>query len=128
MSAITLSKHTRLKRKTAISELFDSGSSSKKFPLRVIYKTKNQDKPLAVKFAVSVPKKRIKLAVHRNRVKRKIREFYRLNKAPLELASQNNDIGINLMFVFIANDLAQIDQAERSMIELINHLIDVIQK
>jgi len=120
-----LKKQERLKRETSITELFNSGSSIKQYPVRVIYRIHSDpNQQSQVKFAVSVPKKRVKLAVNRNRIKRKIRTFYRLNKQPLIDCCKQKQVNIDLMFVYIGTDLAHINNAERSVTELLNKLVD----
>ncbi len=71
----------KLKKNTEISLLFEKGKWRSNGNLRIIIL---KDKPSApverTKFAVSVSKKFFKKAVHRNRIKRLLRECYRLNK------------------------------------------------
>ncbi|SHE66474.1 ribonuclease P protein component [Chryseobacterium takakiae] len=71
----------KLKKNTEISLLFEKGKWRSNGNLRIIIL---KDKPAAPvehpKFAVSVSKRYFKRAVHRNRVKRLLRECYRLNK------------------------------------------------
>lgn len=71
----------KLKKNTEISLLFEKGKWKTNGNLRIIIL---KDKPSvsidSTKFAVSVSKKYFKKAVHRNRVKRLLRECYRLNK------------------------------------------------
>jgi ribonuclease P protein component len=76
----TFSKLEKLKYKKLIEILFSEGKSVTLFPLRIVFLQKEHDgvKPLKVGF--SVPKRLIKKAVDRNRIKRQLREVYRLNK------------------------------------------------
>ena len=54
------------------------------FPLRVVYVNKERAQgEVPVQILISVPKKRFKHAVDRNRVKRQVREAYRLHKQVL---------------------------------------------
>ncbi|ROH96934.1 ribonuclease P protein component [Chryseobacterium cucumeris] len=81
---MTNSKYPRaekLKKNTEISLLFEKGRWRTSGNLRIIIL---KDKPnLSVetaRFGVSVSKRYFKRAVHRNRIKRLLRECYRLNK------------------------------------------------
>lgn len=76
----TFSKQEKLKHKKLIETLFSEGKSVTVFPLRIVFLENDHDgsKPLQVSF--SVPKRLIKRAVDRNRIKRQLRESYRLNK------------------------------------------------
>jgi ribonuclease P protein component len=68
----------RLKSKRAFEKLFKEGKSIKKYPLRLVYVEWPSASPTHVQVAFSVPKKRFKRAVDRNRLKRQMREAYRL--------------------------------------------------
>ena len=71
-------KSVRLHFRKEIDELFSSGKSIKAFPIRAIYKFMPLS-DVSVQVAMSVPKRYIKLAVNRNRIKRQMREIFRLN-------------------------------------------------
>ncbi|MGE8556233.1 MAG: ribonuclease P protein component [Chryseobacterium jejuense] len=74
-------KAEKLKKNTEISLLFEKGKWRTSGNLRIIIL---KDKPTIPiengKFGVSVSKRYFKRAVHRNRIKRLLRECYRLNK------------------------------------------------
>lgn len=77
----TLCKAERLYSKIVIEKMFAGGASRSfsVFPLRAVYMSVDrQEVPASI--LISVPKKRFKRAVKRNRVKRQIREAYRKNK------------------------------------------------
>ncbi len=77
-SRATLKKCDILRLKNDIDELFKAGKSVKALPLKILYQVPPPDrtKPKTqVMFVVS--KRAVKKAVHRNRVKRCMREAYR---------------------------------------------------
>jgi ribonuclease P protein component len=76
----TLGKEERLKSKKLIEELYQKGDSVKVFPLRMIFLQTEHTSNFPVQIGVSVAKRNFKLAVHRNRIKRLMRESYRLQK------------------------------------------------
>lgn len=103
--AFTLSKPERLNRKKIIEKMFKGGSPSFSiFPLRVVY---CDDDTLEVPCAIliSVSKRHFKRAVKRNRVKRQIREAYRLHKADLarKLVLKNRKIAV--AFIYLSDNL-----------------------
>ena len=78
--ANTLHKVERLDKKKIIEKMFAGGSRSfSVFPLRVVY-LPVEELEADASILISVSKRRFKRAVKRNRVKRQIREAYRVNK------------------------------------------------
>ena len=80
-------KEERIVSNLLIETLFEKGNSQSlsAYPLRAVYlRTEHREGCAPVQLLISVPKKKFKHAVDRNRVKRQIREAYRKNKALLE--------------------------------------------
>ena len=80
-------KEERIVSNLLIETLFEKGNSQSlsAYPLRAVYlRTEHRKGCAPVQLLISVPKKKFKHAVDRNRVKRQIREAYRKNKALLE--------------------------------------------
>lgn len=95
----TFKREERLKSRKLIELMFKKGDSFGMYPLRLVW-MEAPSSPLrppqrgrgatselppfegagGIQFAVSVPKRRFKSAVDRNRIKRKVREAWRLNK------------------------------------------------
>ena|SRR5690606_30069285 len=83
MGKFTFRKEERLKKEKNIQELFSKGSSFYLFPFKVIFMANpDQDVPFH-QILISVAKRNFKKAVDRNKLKRHIRESYRLQKAIL---------------------------------------------
>ena len=74
------SKKDKLKSKKLIEELFLKGKAVTVFPLRLVYLKTSFTDGSVIKAGVSVSKKLHKNAVDRNKIKRLVREAYRLNK------------------------------------------------
>ncbi len=123
----TLGKEERICSRTLIDKLFngDESRSLSSFPLRVVYMlTERTEQAGPAKLRVSVSKKHFKHAVKRNRVKRQIRETYRLNKH-LVVASmeQKKDLQLALAFVWLADKLystAIVEQHVRILLKRIS--------
>lgn len=77
----TYNKKEKLKSKKLIDLLFTKGQSVSAFPLRLVYMPSVFEDKVIAKTGVSVSKRNFKTAVDRNRIKRLLRESYRLNKA-----------------------------------------------
>ena len=76
----TLGKEERLKSKKLIERLYEGRNSVKAFPLRMTFLQTEHTSDFPAQVGVSVPKRNFKLAVDRNRLKRLMRESYRLQK------------------------------------------------
>lgn len=102
----TFTRNERLKSRKAIGSLFRGGNSFVAYPLRVVWKASSPY--LAAKnriqVLVSVPKRNFKTAVSRNRIKRQIREAYRLQKQDLYDKLAEMDLHISLMISYIAKE------------------------
>jgi ribonuclease P protein component len=97
----TLGKDEKLKSRKLIEHLFGEGKRVKSFPLQLIYLQINHDSEFPVKVGFSVPKRVVKLAVDRNRIKRMMREAYRLNKY---LISENIKEPYIFMFIYTSKE------------------------
>lgn len=81
MPDFTYPKQEKLKGKSEIDLLFAKGKWRSYGNLRIIIlKNHPEINPSGIKIGVSVSKKFFKRAVHRNRIKRLLRETYRLHK------------------------------------------------
>ena len=72
-------KYQSLKSKKEISEIFSVGEKEKSGSVLMLYKSSEN----GTKVAFSVKKKDFKLAVDRNRIKRLMKEAFRLNQGEL---------------------------------------------
>jgi len=97
----TYSKKEKLKSKKLIARLFLEGNSISVFPLRLVYIKTDYIEDVNIKAGVSVSKRNIKNAVDRNRVKRLMREVYRLNKP---LYFNNFSTQYAFMILYIGNE------------------------
>jgi len=110
-----------------ITRLFTQGDAFIAYPLRVVYliEPKKDVEPASV--MVSVPKKRFKRAVKRNRLKRLMRESYRLNKHELIEILNEKQLQIHVAFNYVSDDVLDFVAVEKKMKIAIQRLIDKIQ-
>ena len=123
----TFAKTERLNGTKRIDALFKDGKSFICYPLRVIYIIHEQSSKAGCSILVSVPKKRIKKAVHRNRIKRLIRESYRLNKQLIDSASIQ-DNSIEVAFIYVKDTPSEFLDIQKAMQKALNQIFDCIPK
>jgi ribonuclease P protein component len=96
----TLGKNERLKRRKIIDQLFNDGKAVNLPPLRAIYKLYQNklESPLQAGFTVS--SRHFKKAVDRNRVKRLLREAWRLQKNSLQekLSAEKKQLAVFIIY------------------------------
>jgi ribonuclease P protein component len=120
----TYSKQEKLKKRKLIKMLFEKGKALTVFPLRVIYLKEEHMGNFPVQASVSVSKRNFKLAVKRNRIKRLMREAYRLNKYILY---DNLDSKYIMMYIYLAKEEETFQVIENKMQELMHKLIKKIK-
>jgi len=76
----TYGKEEKLKIRILINKIFSDGEVVKAYPIRIQYIVHNLPGYNSLEVGVSVSKRLLKKAVDRNRIKRVLRECYRLNK------------------------------------------------
>jgi len=80
MQRPTFRKHERLTGRLRIQEVVTTGRYVYEPPLKLVGKLMALPTEAPAQVAFSVPKRYLRLAVQRNRVRRLLREAYRLNK------------------------------------------------
>lgn len=112
MNSYKYSKKDKLKSKKLIEQLFSEGKAVTAYPLRLVYlKTEFNDNSI-LKTGVSVSKRLHKTAVARNRIKRLLREAYRLNKP---LFFNNSSGSYAFMILYLSKDGTTFDKLNQSM-------------
>lgn len=101
----TLKKDERLKRRKIIEQLFSEGKSVAVFPIRVQYRLYEKELATPLQAGFSASSRNFKKAVDRNRIKRLMREAYRLQKIPLQEALHANNRQLGLFFIYTGKEL-----------------------
>ena len=109
---LTFNKTEKLKSQKLIEKLFLEGKSVVSYPLRLVFIETTFDDNVKVKAGVSVSKRHFKNAVDRNRIKRLMREAYRLNKANY---FNNITTQYALMILYIGKDGTEFDAVNEKM-------------
>ena len=119
-------KNQKLKSRKMIQQLFAEGHHYTAFPIKAIWIAKNEQAPLQT--GVSVSSRHFKKAVDRNRIKRQIREAYRLQKNSLEKQLVGRDKSLSLFLVFIGKEMPNYKVIYDACSKVIYKLINCIDE
>lgn len=122
--ALTLTAEERISSRILIEKLFDGGNSRSMtaYPVRLVYlQTDGQPGDVAAKILVSAPKRNLRHAVDRNRVKRQMREAYRKNKH-LILEKLDANSGMALAFIWLEKQPFRSSEVEQRIINLLERV------
>ncbi len=111
----TFKKEERITGKTRIENIFASGDSFLIYPFRVVYRKEINNLSTTHSLLISVPKKRLKRAVDRNRIKRRAREAYRLNKKLIELEPLKLGQHLDIAIIYVADTVLPFKNVEKSI-------------
>jgi ribonuclease P protein component len=123
----TLGKEERLKSRKQIEHLFKTARSFNAGMIKVfhqLHETAAEEVPHPLQFGVGVGTRHFKHAVDRNRIKRLIREAYRLQKQELKVMMTLQQKQLNLFFVFTGKELP----AYELVVEAVNTALSKLQK
>ena len=119
----TYNKDEKLKSKKSIGLLFEEGRSVKAFPLRMVFlETPLPSQEVSIQASVSVSKRNHKLAVTRNRIKRLMREGYRLNNNKIDTKGTT----FAVMIIYTSKDVLSFEEINKATIKLLKRFQDEI--
>ena len=114
----TFNKQEKLKSKKLIEQLFIEGKSVSAYPLKLIYLKIDHNGEYPIKAGVSVSKRKFKSAVDRNRIKRLLRESYRIHK---HIIYENCSDKYIFMFLYV-------DENEQNYVFIEEKMTNLLQK
>jgi ribonuclease P protein component len=114
-------KSEHLCLKSTFDELFDSGKTIYCNGIKVVWFAKNNQNP-CFELAVSVSKRNFKKAVDRNTLKRKMREAFRLHKAPFVQLLDELKLSVSFIFIYTRKELKEYREIEENVIHSLSKL------
>lgn len=105
-------KKERITSKTLLDKLFTEGKSVNNFPIKLVYLPTSFSDNTQLKILVVAPKRNFKSAVKRNRIKRLMREVYRLNKHTI---FNNSETSFALAFLYLGKEMPDYQMIEEKM-------------
>ncbi|NJL13722.1 MAG: ribonuclease P protein component [Microscillaceae bacterium] len=121
MTAKRFPKKLRLNHKKIIDRLFAQAQTQFSFPFKLLYLLQTAPSGFPPAVLISVPKRRFKKAVDRNRLKRQIRELYRLHKELLAQPEGTYPVAY-LAIVYVAPQKIPYQEMERKIKQLFTRI------
>ena len=126
MESFRLYKHEKLCSRTAVNLLFSDGKSEFAYPLRVVYRIVPGATASGARFLITIPKKKVRTAVGRVLMRRRIREAYRLNRSVILPALAEKGIALEMAFIYLDRELkpyAKIEDRLRTVLARIATIV-----
>ncbi len=124
-----LKKEDRLKSRKAIDLLFTKGKSFSNFPFRICWQL--VDDEIGLKAGFTASSKNFKKATDRNRIKRLIREAYRLQKNNLQDMLISKNKSVHIFFIYTGKEVPEYevifektDTVLKRIIKLIDEVVE----
>ena len=123
----SFSKSEHLCGDKRITRLYTQGDAFIAYPLRVVFLIEPKSDSESSSVLVSVPKKRFKRAVKRNKLKRLMREAYRKNKQLMTEILVEKELQIHIAFNYVSDEVMDFAAVEKKMKLSLQKLIDKIE-
>lgn len=122
----TFSKEERICNDMQITRLFEQGASFICYPVRVVWMESEEARLKPVRILISVSRKKIRHAVDRNRIKRLIRESYRINKTALNQKAEAVGIVVTICFIWLPTETVEFMKLEKKIFEALRRIFVLI--
>ncbi len=118
---LRLPKSERLHGRKAVGTLFSNGKSFYIHPFKVI--VLQVDEPVPLRFLVTVSRRNFKHAVDRNRIKRLVREAWRLNKKDLMMQLQVQHLSLDVALIYTGRTILGFEETSGKIILILQRLV-----
>ena len=134
---LTFPKSERLRHKGLVDSLFETGQKRFEYPVRMLYKTWTEeqleeafkveipDRIAPLQVMITIPKRKIRHAIDRVLLRRRVREAWRKNRRALRQAIET-DKKFRLMavgIIYMSDEVLPMERIEAKIVKLINRII-----
>lgn len=120
-----LPKSSKLCSLTAIERLFDrdAAAGTVAYPLRAVWRADSaRQAGDAMQFMITIPKKKLRHAVDRVTMRRRVREAYRLARRP-HLEAMAPEARLDIAFIYLADTLLPYRDIERAVRRILDRAV-----
>ena len=118
----TFPSSARLKHRRYFDYLFSKGKRAFHHPIMALWSEIPLPEGVRVQAGFAVPKKHFKKAVDRNRIKRLLREAYRLHRLEFEEAIASSGKQVAVLFITVKTDNISLEVAQQKIILLLREI------
>lgn len=130
MTGLRLYKKEKLCSLTAIDSLFSpikksvgGNNSIMAYPWRAVWRLNPGRTADCPQFLITVPKKRLRHAVDRVKMRRRMREAYRLGRFDIP-----SDAKVDIAFIYVADKITDFISAQRSVHKILSRISNSVQE
>jgi ribonuclease P protein component len=117
MKKYGLPKERRITRKKIFESLVHEGRSAFAYPVKAVYLPMELPGGVPFQVAFAVSKKRFRKAVRRNRIKRLLREAFRLNQHALDGSGP-----VAVLFIYVAKEEVPFERLMQQMDKILRQI------
>lgn len=125
--SFSLPKAFRLKEAAIIDQLFEKGQTFAVYPFRVFHLPSAGISPSPCRVVFPVSRKRMKRAVDRNRIRRLMKEAFRLHKHILLKSLENNGRSMVIAILFTGDHIPDFPEVEHKIMTALQRLSDLYE-
>lgn len=122
MQSYSFTKDQRLSAKKIIDQLFVHGQRFTVYPFLIVWLSIDLKTEFPVQVLISVSKKKIKRAVDRNLIKRRMREAYRKNNTKLISSIDQSKTQCALGIVYVGTEMLSYADIEKKILLVLQRL------
>ncbi len=127
MKGNRLYKYEKLCSRTAINNIFQGGKSAICYPLRAAF-TICDEETTPAQFLITIPKKKIRKAVNRVLLRRRVREAYRLNRPLLFNPLHEYGKSLKIAFVYLSDEIVDYNTINTKMQALMAKVLTKVEQ